>query len=323
MLPKETETTLRLVLERQGYKLVGGHSAVKTCHWLRSSLTKGEACYKEKFYGIKSHRCLQMSPAVAYCSNACLYCWRTLPGEMGLEWDGLHIPAEGEPKEIAEGAIRAHRKAVNGFKGNPLVSVGMWREAMDPKHVAISLSGEPTDYARLGELLHEFRDRGMTTFLVTNGTNPDALGRMEEPTQLYVSLSASSEERYRAVCRPLVVENWGRLLDSLSLLKGFRCPTVVRITAVKGINMDDPQGYAGIISKSEPSFVEIKAYMHVGSSTRRLGFDAMPSHACIVALAQEIADTSGYKLVDEMAKSRVALLSRNGRKPPPFQKESN
>jgi len=298
---------------------VGGHSAVKTCHWLKSSLTKGEACYKEKFYGIKSHRCLQMSPAVAYCSNACLYCWRTLPGEMGLEWDGLHMPVESEPIEIVEGAIKAHKKAVNGFKGNTLVSVGMWKEAMDPKHVAISLSGEPTDYPRLGELLQGFGSRGMTTFLVTNGTNPGALGRIGEPTQLYVSLSAASEGMYRNVCRPLASENWAKLMESLSLLKGFRCPTVVRVTAVNGVNMADSRGYARIISRSEPSYVEIKAYMHVGSSTRRLGFDAMPSHASIVGFAREIAKASGYELVDEMTKSRVALLSRNGMKPRPLQ----
>ena len=54
----------REVLERQGYRIVGEHSGVKLCHWTKASLTKGIGCYKQTFYGIESHRCLQMTPAV-------------------------------------------------------------------------------------------------------------------------------------------------------------------------------------------------------------------------------------------------------------------
>ena len=57
---------LRSVYRRQGYRLVGNHSAVKTCHWARKSLSTGgrENCYKQKFYGVPSHRCLQMTPSL-------------------------------------------------------------------------------------------------------------------------------------------------------------------------------------------------------------------------------------------------------------------
>jgi tRNA wybutosine-synthesizing protein 1 len=296
------------MLRRQGYKTVGGHSAVKTCHWLKSSLTGGEVCYKGKFYGIKSHRCLQMTPAVAYCSNACLYCWRTLPSEGGIEWDGLHLPGEDDPAAIVDGAIKAHRKAVNGFKGNPKVSEDRWEEAMNPVHVAISLSGEPTNYTKLGGLLEEFRSRGMTTFLVTNGTNPGALRRIAEPTQLYVSLSAPSEEVYARVCRPLEGGNWSRLMESLSLLSTFRCPTVIRITAVSGLNMGYAGQYAKIVSRSSPTYVEVKAYMHVGASTGRLGFDSMPKHLEVLEMGRSIAEDAGYEVAGEVPISRVVLL---------------
>ncbi|MEM2094375.1 MAG: hypothetical protein QXI32_03660, partial [Candidatus Bathyarchaeia archaeon] len=50
-------------LRREKYQLVGSHSAVKKCSWLHKSLTGGAACYKSQFYGIKSWRCLQMTPA--------------------------------------------------------------------------------------------------------------------------------------------------------------------------------------------------------------------------------------------------------------------
>ncbi|MGA2573377.1 MAG: 4-demethylwyosine synthase TYW1 [Candidatus Methanomethylicaceae archaeon] len=301
------------VLKHQGYKVVGRHSAVKTCHWLKSSLTGGGVCYKEKFYGIRSHRCLQMTPAVAYCSNSCLYCWRILPKERGLEWNDREIPEEDDPREIAEGAIAAHKKSVNGFKGNPRVSEERWEQAMRPRHVAISLSGEPTNYSRLDDLIGEFSSRGMTTFLVSNGTNPGALAGIREPTQLYVSLSAPSEEIYRHVCRPSYSSNWGQLMESLALLKGFSCPTVIRITAARGLNMTDAEGYSRIIARSSPTYVEVKAYMHVGFSTNRLGFDSMPSHAEILGMAGELADRTGYELVDEQPISRVALLASKGK----------
>jgi tRNA wybutosine-synthesizing protein 1 len=306
-------TDLALVLKRQGYKLVGRHSGVKACHWLKASLTKGEACYKEKFYGIRSHRCMQVSPALSVCSNNCLYCWRVLPAEGGKEWDGSGIHGEDDPEEIARGAIKAHQKCVNGFKGNPSVRLPMWKEAMDPRHVAISLSGEPTSYSRLDGLIEAFGKRGMTTFLVTNGTNPDALGEIREPTQLYVSLSAPSEDLYSRVCRPSNQGNWGKLMESLGILRSFSCPTVIRITAVRGLNMADAPGYARMIAKSSPTFVEVKAYMHVGYSTMRLPFDSMPSHREVVEFAKEIAGESGYSFADEVSISRVALLRREGK----------
>lgn len=302
-----------MVLRRQGYKLVGGHSGVKTCHWLKASLTKGEACYKSKFYGIRSHRCVQMSPALSRCSNNCLYCWRVLPSEGGERWSGTGGVAEDDPKDIVEGSIKAHKRCVNGFKGNPNVKLEVWREAMDPRHVAISLSGEPTCYSRLDGLIGEFQGRGMTTFLVTNGTNPRALGGIREPTQLYVSLSAPNEEAYGRVCRPSVDGSWGRLMESLDMLRSFSCPTVIRITAVKGLNMNDAGGYARMVERSSPTYVEVKAYMHVGASTGRLSFESMPSHGEIMEFAKEVATESGYYIGDEVPISRVALLKGKGK----------
>jgi tRNA wybutosine-synthesizing protein 1 len=276
-------TDLSTVLRRQGYRLVGRHSGVKTCHWLKASLTKGEACYKEKFYGIRSHRCMQISPAVSHCSNNCLYCWRILPSEGGGWWDGVGLPDEDTPAEIAQGTINAHKKCVNGFKEHPSINKEMWREAMDPRHVAISLSGEPTSYSMLDGLIEEFGRRGMTTFLVTR------------------------------VCRPSNPRNWGKLMESLGMLRSFKCPTVIRITAVRGLNMADASGYARIIEKSAPTYVEVKAYMHVGYSTGRLSFESMPRHGEIVEFAKEIAAESGYVFGDEVPISRVVLLKSGGK----------
>lgn len=297
-------------LRSQGYQIVGRHSGVKTCHWVRKALTERKICYKGKFYGIETHRCLQMSPAVVYCTNRCVYCWRPLPGERGFEWDSRRIPTEDDPVEIVDGAIKAHRRALSGYKGNPKVPEDRYEEAIRPRHVAISLSGEPTLYSRLSELIEEFHKRGMTTFLVTNGTNPKMLEGLKEPTQLYISLSAPSEAVYKRVCRPIMDFNWEGLMRSVSMLETFSCPTVIRITLVKGLNMEDPDGYARIINIGNPTYVEVKAYMHVGSSIWRLGAEAMPSHREVIEFAGEVAKRSGYHLVDDVPVSRVALLSR-------------
>ncbi|MEN3017286.1 MAG: 4-demethylwyosine synthase TYW1 [Candidatus Methanosuratincola petrocarbonis] len=299
------------VLRSQGYHIVGRHSAVKTCHWTREAITGGESCYKSKFYGIQSHRCLQMTPAVSRCTNMCLYCWRVLPHEHGYPLvDGC---VEDPPEAIVDGAIAAQRRALSGYKGNAKTDPDRFMEAMDPRHAAISLSGEPTEYSMLDGLIREFKRKGMTTFLVTNGTNPKRLGEIPEPTQLYVSLSAPSEEVYRSVCRPASGASWGRLVESLSLLNSFSCPTVIRMTAVRGLNMIDPDGYSKIISGASPTYVEVKAYMHVGFSVTRLGYESMPSHAEIVQFARDLAERTGYELAGEVPISRVALLSRIGK----------
>ncbi|MBC7121241.1 MAG: 4-demethylwyosine synthase TYW1 [Candidatus Methanosuratus sp.] len=298
------------VLRAQGYHIVGRHSAVKTCHWTKEAILGGEHCYKGKFYGIESHRCLQMTPAVSRCPNMCVYCWRVLPHEHGFP--SVDDRGEDSPEEIVERVIAAQKSALIGFKGNRRVNMVRFQEALAPKHAAISLSGEPTEYSMLDGLICEFGRRGMTTFLVTNGTNPGRLMEITEPTQLYVSLSAPSEEVYRSVCRPTLGGSWGKLMESLSLLRSFSCPTVIRMTAIRGLNMVDPEGYSRIISKSSPTYVEVKAYMHVGFSVTRLGYECMPSHEEVIQFAREIAKRTGYELVKEVPISRVALLSSIG-----------
>ncbi|MGQ9759245.1 MAG: 4-demethylwyosine synthase TYW1 [Candidatus Methanomethylicaceae archaeon] len=299
-------------LRAQAYQIVGRHSGVKTCHWVRKALTEGAICYKGKFYGIETHRCLQMSPAVVYCTNRCVYCWRPLPGERGVEWASNSLPAEDEPGFIVDMALEGHRRALSGYRGNPKVPKERYEEAINPRHVAISLSGEPTLYSGVGRLIEEFHRRGMTTFLVTNGTRPEVLENLTEPTQLYISVSAPSEEAYRRVCRPTAERNWDKLMKSVEMLKGFSCPTVIRITLVKGLNMEYPEGYARILNMGNPTYVEVKAYMHVGSSIWRLGAEAMPSHNEVLGFAEEVAKSSGYAIVDDVPLSRVALLSRAG-----------
>ena len=194
-MPRQVDPQKQEVLERQGYRIVGEHSGVKLCHWTKASLTKGVGCYKQTFYGIESHRCLQMTPAVDACNLACQFCWRT------QEWGSNSLLAADDPAFIVDESIRGQRELLTGYKGNPNVSRERFLEAWHPTNVAISLTGEPTLYKRLGEMIDEFKRRKMSTFLVTNGTTPAVLRRMHAegrlPTQLYVTVAAPNAEIYR------------------------------------------------------------------------------------------------------------------------------
>ena len=302
------DADLKAMFERQGYAIVGNHSAVKTCHWLRESLINGRPCYKERFFGIDSHRCLQMTPVANTCNHACLYCWRYQGSDDSpVVWD--------EPKTIVEGSIEAQRRLVSGFKGDPRCDELMWKEARDPNQVAISLTGEPTMYPYLGELIKEYESRGFTTFLVTNGTLPNALRDLSRlPTQLYISVDAPNEEIYERLCRPKFRGGFDRIKETLSLLPSLETRTVARHTLVEGWNLGFEDQYAELDSLGAPDFIEPKGYVYVGYSRERMEIENMPSFDRIRGFAGRMGELTGYEIAGETAPSRVVLLS-NGNAP--------
>jgi tRNA wybutosine-synthesizing protein 1 len=298
-------------LRKQKYHRVGAHSGVKRCKWFYEALTSGRTCYKQKFYGINSHQCIQMSPALFYCTQQCLFCWRAQNGDLQIKWDEMKLPEWDLPEEIAQGILKAQDRILSGYKGHAKTDPQKFREAYRPKHVALSLTGEPTLYAPLGELLRTLHNKGLTTFLVSNGNLPQKLSSLGvEPTQLYISVCAPNKEVFERVCRPQIPNAWERLNETLSFLPSFRCPTVIRSTLVKNQNMEDIEGYARLVEKAEPTYIEVKAYMHVGFSSLRLSFDSMPSHKDIYDFALRLAEKTGYKILDEAPESRVVLLSK-------------
>jgi len=298
-------------LERAGYRVLGsGHSAVKVCHWTKRSLTGRGVCYKEQFYGrdlgIRSHRCLQITPALPFCDHRCIFCWRDT-SITNSQWVG----DADDPSKILNEAIEAQRELLSGFGGNQSVDREKLGEAQEPKHCAISLAGEPTLYPKLGEMLAECERLGMTSFLVTNGMHPEVLEDLRPlPTQLYISLVAPDPETYMHTCAPLRRDGWQRLRESLQVMRGLATRKTVRLTVVKGINMKNPSGFAELIGLAEPDFVEVKGYMWVGYSRSRLKLENMPSHLEIKDFAREITGDLGYVVVDEAPVSRVVLLRK-------------
>jgi tRNA wybutosine-synthesizing protein 1 len=223
----------------------------------------------------------------------------------------MKLPNWDPPETIMEGMLQAQTKILTGYKAHPTVDMQKFREAHRPKHVAISLTGEPTLYAPIGEIIRTIPHKGLTAFLVTNGNLPQKLAALSaEPTQLYVSVCAPSKEVFNLVCRPQISQAWEKLNETLAYLPSFRCPTVIRSTLVRNLNMQDVEGYAALVGKAQPTYIEVKAYMHIGFSGLRLGFDRMPSHGEVYDFAVQLAELTGYKVLDESKDSRVVLLSR-------------
>jgi len=302
---------IKRILEKQHYHLVGRHSGVKLCHWLGEKLLRARPCYKESFYGIESHRCLQMSPAVNQCTQTCLFCWR---------YQGLSetaIEEEDEPTDILEGAVEAQRALITGYKGDERCSPEMWKEAAEPTNVAISLAGEPTAYSRLGEFIEACHKRGMTTFLVTNGTLPETLEKLDPlPSQLYVTVAAPNEDVYRKLCVPLLKDGWERINRTLELLPSLDTRTVIRHTLVDGWNLGWERDYAKLVEKAQPLFIEPKGYVFVGYSRERMHNYNMPSQEKVRAFSETLANEIGYEILAEQAPSRVVLLGKDRSKMP-------
>jgi len=297
--------TTKALLKKHGYHLAGTHGAVKTCLWLNKSMRNDGGCYKSKFYGMTSHRCIQMTPTLV-CNHRCLHCWRAVevPVDIPTVWD--------PPDDIIKSCIIEQHRLVSGYGGSEFMDRTKWKEAFEPKHVAISLSGEPTLYPYLPELIEKFHKKGMTTFIVTNGTNPDMVGKLN-PTQIYISLNAPDKITYQKACAPLT-DTWHDIRQSLETIKDSGSRTAVRITLTKGVNMKNPEGYAHLIEFAEPDYVELKAYMHLGFSRHRLTLDSMPSHEEVLDFSRKVAEALGYFIADVSENSRVVLLSKDGKK---------
>lgn len=293
-------------LESSGYRFVGSHNhaAAKICHWTKQSILDKGVCYKEKFYGIESHRCLQMAPAVPNCQQKCEFCWRDLSYTQ-TQWEGEY----DDPKTIIDEAVKAQNNLLCGFFGNDKANKEKLEESKTPTNAAISLAGEPMLYPEIDELIAEFNRRNFTTFVVSNGQCVDKLKNLEnEPYQLYLSLDAPTKKIYNDVCQPQISEGWDNLNQSLDTLASFNSRTCIRTTCVKGRNMTNPEKYAELIKKASPDFVEIKAYMCVGSSRHRLTPDNMPTFDKVKSFAQKIGENCGKKIVNESEVSRVVLL---------------
>ena len=284
--PKDMVTPAQAkALKKEGYKLIGSHSAVKLCRWTKHQLRGRGGCYKHTFYGITSYQCMEATPSLA-CANKCVFCWRHHKNPVGTSWKWK----ADDPEAIVAEAIDLHVAMIKECRGVPGVLDWRWRDAHTVRHCALSLVGEPIMYPRINELLGELHDRQISTFLVTNAQFPEAIRTLRPVTQLYVSVDAPNEADLVEVDRPLFGDAWDRLRASLVLLREKRQRTVARLTLVKGHNESDVAGYAGLVALGEPTLVEVKGVTFCGKSDASdLTMENCPWHHEVVAFCEALA----------------------------------
>nr|CAD7196716.1 unnamed protein product [Timema douglasi] len=297
---------LRESLTKQGYKLIGSHSGVKMCRWTKSMLRGRGGCYKHSFYGIESHRCMETTPSLA-CANKCVFCWRHHSNPVGTEWRWKM----DQPEEILAGALDAHYKMINQFKGVPGVKPERLAEGFQAKHCALSLVGEPIMYPEINKFVKLLHQKEISSFLVTNAQFPEAIREMSPVTQLYVSVDASTKDSLKKIDRPLFRDFWERFVDSLKALSEKGQRTVYRLTLVKAWNVDELENYAKLVEIGKPDFIEVKGVTFCGTSkASNLTMENVPWHEEVVSFVQKLADLlPEYAIASEHEHSNCVLVA--------------
>jgi tRNA wybutosine-synthesizing protein 1 len=287
MVPATSPTYAALT--KQGYTIVGSHSGVKICRWTKSALRGRGSCYKNSFYGIKSHLCMETTPSLS-CSNKCVFCWRHGTNPVSTTWRWQ----VDDPEMIFKGAKEGHYKKIKMMRGVPGVRAERFEEAMKIRHCALSLVGEPIFYPRINEFVGLLHGDRISSFLVCNAQHPDQLRSLRRVTQLYVSIDASNKDSLRKIDRPLHRDFWERFQNCLDILqeKRFVQRTVFRLTLVKGFNVEDEvEGYADLVQKGLPCFVEIKGVTYCGTSSSAgagLTMQNVPFYEEVVAFVEAL-----------------------------------
>jgi tRNA wybutosine-synthesizing protein 1 len=302
---------------------VYGHSAVQICGWTKKSLTGKGVCYKQKFYGIEAHNCMEMSPAAMWCQQNCTFCWRPMEFMKNIE-----IPEDevDEPEIIIENLKKERDKLLTGFKGNENTDLEKFNSTFrkNPSHYAISLSGEPTMYPKLPQMVKYLKSLPETRsiFIVTNGQETKFFEKLlndeeTQPTQLYISIDAPNEKLFDKINISLYKNGFNILKENLKLFSKLNCRKVFRYTQIKGLNDLDEhlEGYKELIEIGKPDFIEIKAYMHLGMSQGRHTREQMPEFTEVIDFAKKLSQfLQNYDLIDFAPNSRICLLRRKDSK---------
>lgn len=303
-------------LEKMQYG-VYNHSGVQICSWTKKALTGKGVCYKEKFYNVDCHSCCEMSPVLMWCQQNCTFCWRPMEYMKNINIKKFEVD---EPKDIIDNLILKRQKLINGFGGNKNLDKDKFKDAQIPSHYAISLSGEPTMYPKLHEMIKYLKSlpKTKTIFVVSNGQENEYFEYLIEnpeyaPTQLYISIDAPNKEIFAKINKSLYKDGWERLQKSLNAMSKIECRTVLRMTQIKGLNDLDEhiKGYCEIFEKSKADIIEVKSYVHIGLSQNRHTKEQMAYMEDVKKFAKKLSQyNKNYRIAAQMKESKIVILHR-------------
>jgi len=294
-------------------------ASIQVCEWNKKALRSNgeEKCYKQDFYGADTLSCHQIAPTTFWCNNSCVFCWRPKEYMKGKPSKVI------SPEKMIPALIAERKKLLTGFKGHEKISSETFSRALNSKHWAISLSGEPTLYKKLPQLISLLKARPQTetVFLVSNGQNPEMLLKLKKenslPTQLYISMVAPNEELWKKITCNTEKKGWLHYLKSLALLPLLGCRTVIRLTVIKGLNdsKETISEFANVLEAAKPDFVEVKSYMWLGFSRKRLKEENMPFFEETKSFSDSLlSQMPSFKFESEKQNSRIVLLKRTDSK---------
>lgn len=295
-------------MEKQGWDVVGGHSAVKMCRWTKSMLQGKGGCYKHTFYGIRSHQCMEHTPNVS-CANKCVFCWRNHINPVALAWKF----DQDDPESIIEDSLAKHYRTIERQCLSPNALETRKDEARQVRHCALSLVGEPVAYPQIAKFVAGLHRRRISSFLVTNGQFPDALRALPLVTQLYVSADGTTKKGLQAVGRPLFRDFWERYLETLDILRHRPERTVCRLTLLREANMQNPEEWAELLSRAMPDFIELKG-VTLAPIFDKSGLNTMnmPTFLEVKEFAERLAVLlPNYGLACEHEHSNAVLLAQH------------
>lgn len=244
-----------------------------------------------------------------YCASRCKFCWRGQKAPVSENWYG----EINSPDEIIKDSLKEHVVLLAGFKGkgSEKHNKTKLKEMENIRHVALSLTGEPITYPKINELLEKFHKKRISTFLVTNAQYPEQIKKIKNVTQLYLSIDAPTKELLKKIDRPLFLDYWERMLESLDILKSRKYRTCIRLTMIKNENMSHEKEYAELIKRGSPDFIELKSYVWVGASQKNYEVNNMPYMKDLREFMNQLLKyLPEYEYVREHIPSRAILLAK-------------
>ena len=279
---------------------------VGICYWTKKSLTNGDTCYKNKFYGIPTSQCLEFTPNPNICNLNCKFCWRN--PQYNNQYDYDYIELENYIRMFIN--LRKHK--LGGYYGNNNVEREKLNYALYPRLWTISYSGEPTIFNNLDKLIQDIRKFRIKVFLVSNGTLPERILTLKNlPDQLYISVSAYDYNSFSRITNMHNSSLWANINYSLDMLSNLNCRTVLKIIVIKEFNITYYKELANLVTKSKASYVEIKSFENIGRSIRFLDERNVPDYYDILNFTEKIAERTGYLMVDSDQRSKAFLLAKD------------
>ena len=119
----------------------------------------------------------------------------------------------------------------------------------------------------------------------------------------------------------MIKNGWSKISDTLDLVESLSCRSLVRLTAVKNLNISENyiQDYIKLIDKANPNFFEIKGFTLQAKAlmiNERLKSDKklqyyFPEYDYLEELALKFEEIGNYPLIYKNKASRDFLFAVN------------